>query len=238
MSLDALIDKLRHYIKKHHKFGVGLSPISTYLWDDERWDPFWGWNTKKGGYAGADVNGNLSYNLNTFNASDTWFWARKTQILADKVRDENPTTGWHVVLLQSGENGKGIRGISRNGDGKTEGIKIPRPDVEAGKTAHEYAKEQVKLSSDVHSPYYSESGMLPEDWIVAFMTHHEETGGLMDNFRNSTDSIAILTGASYSFSGGMPGMYWDSNDWRANLSLFGFDDEQGVPCGIRSVVTV
>ena len=48
---------------------------------------------------------------------------------------------------------------------------------------------QLATRADSSSPYYGEFGMTPEEWILlAFMTHFDETGELLDAQGNKIDS--------------------------------------------------
>ena len=79
--------------------------------------------------------------------------------------------------------------------------------------------------------------MTPEEWIVAFMAELEETGKLMDNYQNGTDSIAYLIGAYFTASDGVPGAYWRRDHRRAYLGRNDpVNGDEAV--GVRSAVRV
>ncbi len=99
-----------------------------------------------------------------------------------------------MLLLQGSHDGKGIKGIPRNGTGISEGTKVPRKDIEAGKSPNDYLANQLTGSSDEGSSCRGESGMTPEEWIVLFVRHLEETEKLLDDWHTSTGR-ASLTGA-------------------------------------------
>jgi len=149
----------------------------------------------------------------------------KTEILAEqekKIASFPP--GWRIVLLQSLNQEdlgsvKGIASIPRNGRGKQRGVFHPRPDVEAGYTPSEYLSIFVQAQQDSTDPYHGESGMTPEDWIIAFMTHLEETRKPLDESTPESDmtSACSLTGAYLSPYGGVTEAYWYNYGERVTL---------------------
>src|SRR3990167_5770002 len=96
---------------------------------------------------------------------------------------------------------------------------------------------QLQGSGDPGSPYHGESGMTPEEWIVAFMAELEETGKLMDDYQNGTDSIAYLIGAYFIASGVVPGACWVRDSRQAYLDRGAPGNGDGY-IGVRSAVRV
>ena len=224
MSLDAMILKFKAHLLEYKK------GHAAFALDENQ--PVWVWED---GYNGADANGTLVYNPISFDASHTG--ATKTEMLARQEVDNDTVAGWRVLLLQGDENSKGYKGIPRDGQGRTEGTRIPRQDIEAGKTPRAYLADQLAASGEQGSAYRNESGITPEEWIVMFMAHLEETGKPMDNYQNGADSIAYLTGAYFTASGDVPSAYWHRDARQANV-------DRSVPVfvdgnlGVRSAVRV
>jgi len=157
------------------------------------------------------------------------------------------TPGWTIHLLQPSnlntqdtEAPTGIALIPRKGQGTPhpslrEGR--DRPPLEAGQSASEYLSILQKAKGDEDSPYHHESGLTPEDWIIAFMIHLTETGKFLDNWQNNTESISYLTGAFFSSSTSVPYAYWARDDRRVFLD--GDDPRRRVGgIGVRSSVVI
>ena len=240
MSLDQMMLRFRAYLleyKQGHAAFGRTSPAVADASDEPGWNPLYVWED---GYKSADTNGTLIYDPISFDASHTG--ATKAEVLARQETEKDTAQGWRVLLLQGGENGKEFKGIPRGGQGKTEGTKTPRKDIETGTgenpiTPRDYLMGQLQGSGDPGSPYHGESGMTPEEWIVAFMAELEETGKPMDNYQNGTDSIAYLTGAYFTASGNVPNGYWYRDDRQASVS--GSDPDRVVErIGVRSAVRV
>jgi len=126
------------------------------------------------------------------------------------------TPGWTIHLLQplnldtqDTETPMGFAPIPREGQGTPQGDLTPRPPLETGRSSKEYLSTLQEAQDDPHSPYSHESGMTPEDWIMAFMTHLSQTGKPMDNWQNNTESISHLIGAFFPSSVNVPGSCWD-----------------------------
>jgi hypothetical protein len=52
---------------------------------------------------------------------------------------------------------------------------------------------------------------------MAFMTHLQETGKPLDNYRTDIESVCFLTGAFFPSSSFVPNMYWLRFHRRADL---------------------
>lgn len=240
MSLDALIAKFKAhmlaYKKTHPAFGR-TDPTKTDDSDKPERNPLWVWEER---YNGADANGTLVYDPVLFD-KDNHHGKTKAEILVNQEVDNDDSTGWRVLLLQGGKDNKGVKGIPRSGNGQAEGTKVPRQDIEAGKSPNDYLTRELATTSIEDSPYHGESGMTPEEWIVTFMTDLEETDKPMDNWQNATDSIAYLTGAYFlptdSASDYVPVADWNRVGRQADLG--GYDPgDVGEYIGVRSAVRV
>src|SRR3989339_871079 len=227
MSLDSLRETLKQFLLKYKKghpsFGLDTdNPLYTWL-----------------NYQGADMGDfpNLVY-YPQFLTKKGHGGKTKAQIL--KEQSEGQWTpafagvaggsgtrfhGWIVHLLQPSnpdsqdiEVPMGFALIPREGQETPKGDLTPRPSLEAGKSPDEYLSILQKAQDDKGSPYHGETGMTPEDWIMAFMLHLSETGKPLDNFANGMESISYLTGAFFLSSSLVPGVYWSSvDDGRAFL---------------------
>jgi len=154
----------------------------------------------------------------------------KAEILADQGQNSGFNQGWRILFFQAPHGRtQGIRPIPREGQGQQEGEINPRLDMEAHKQAREYLDILLEAEDNPDSPYHGESGMTPEDWIVAFMTHLEETGKLLDDDERGKESIAYLVGALFSsalsnsfdnipdaswYRGGKQAFFNATSDWR------------------------
>ena len=151
-------------------------------------------------------------------------------------------SGWTIHLLQpsdpSNPDSKGIARISRQSQGQIRGKENPRPDLVADQTPREYLSILQEAKEDPYSPYSQESGMTPEDWIVAFITHLEETGRPMDNFyRSDGESRSFLVGAFHVSNAVVPDACWDSNFPRATL-IFDGPERSAFFSGVRTSVII
>jgi len=165
----------------------------------------------------------------------------KAQILKDQTQDFDAVHGWRMLLLQSSDPGdpaKGIAPIPRENKREIRGKEMPRPDLKADTISDEYLSSLVEAKDDPTSPYYYESGMTPEDWFVAFMTHLRETGQPLDNHRNGKDSIAHLTGSFFPRLVYAPSACWNEDFHQAGLDLSPAGGHWNKGNGIRSSVAI
>ena len=135
--------------------------------------------------------------------------------------------GWTIHLLQPSNlntqdtgTPKGFAPIPRKGQGTPHPSLRERrdhPPLEAGQSPNEYLSILQKAKGDEDSPYSQESGMTPEDWIIAFMIHLSETGKPLDNYADGTESISYLTGAFFSSSPSVPYACWDRGNRQVGL---------------------
>jgi len=149
--------------------------------------------------------------------------------------------GWTIHLLQSPDpsdpHSLGFAIIPRQGQGTPQGDLTSRPPLESGKTPNEYLSILKKAQDNPNSPYFQESGMTPEDWIMAFMIHLHETRQPLDNYANGTESISYLTGVFFHSSVGAPCAGWCRDRRQARLG--GRDPRnQDENIGLRSSVIV
>jgi len=125
----------------------------------------------------------------------------KFQILEDQERDSDSIPGWRVHLLQPSDpadpDSKGFASIFKKGQGKVYGEENPRADFEADKAPSDYLSILEKAKEDIISPYHGESGLTPEDWILAFMTHLQETGQPLDLIQGGGNFETCLIGSFF-----------------------------------------
>ena len=212
MSLDVLIKTLDQFLLSYKQFHPTFAPKTndSFLIQEE-------------GYQGADTGNfpNLVYKPQSF-TEDRHGGKTKAQIL--ETQDNNPDSfnGWTVHLLQlsnpSDSNSLGFAFIPPQGKGKLQGDLTPRPPLEIGQSANEYFSTLQACKDKEDSPYSHESGMTLEDWIIAFMTHLQETGKPLDDIWNPTriEGHSCFLGAVYSFISSVPCAYWDCNDQKVN----------------------
>ena len=249
MSLDTLQETIKQFLLKYKKDHPSFD-LNTD-------NPLWAWSS----YQGADTGDspNLVYYPQSFDEKDHQ-GKTKMEMLKEQAKGRwTPafagvaggkglgTPGWTIHLLQPSnpneqdiETPKGFAPIPRQGKGKPhpslrEGR--DRPPLEAGQSSNEYLSILQKAQGDKDSPYYGETGMTPEDWIIAFMIHLSETGKPLDNYADGTESIPYFTGSFFSSSTFVPFAYWRRGDRRV---YFGGSDPRGrdVNIGVRSSVVV
>jgi len=238
MSLDALRETLKQF-------------LLSYKTDHPAFDldtnkPLYTW---KEGYKGADTSNppKIVYNPKSF---DPGHHEGQTKVEILEEQAENPDSsfpGWRIHLLQPSnlqDNNstlpKGFALIPREGQGQTHGEEIPHPSIEAGKSPIDYLSLLKEAQDNPDSPYFRESGLTPEDWIFAFITHLEETGKPLDDYQNNKESIAYLTGAffpSINSSAFVPYAYWNRDFRQASLGRDGPRCRVG-SFGVRSSVMI
>jgi hypothetical protein len=257
MSLDTLIDTFKHFLlaykQQHPDFELNTS------------DPLFVWEESyKEGDTRLNPDGSpfLVYHPTSF-SSKNHQGKSKAQILSAQSKNPSSFPGWTVHLLQPsnlsshnplsgnlpspllGKEGDhetspfpGIAPIPRQGQGNKHGEDIPRPDLEARKTPEEYLSLLQSSQDNPESPYTHETGLTPEDWIIAFMTHLQETGQPLDNYATGTESACYFTGALFSsHTPFVPYAFWYRDRRRANLGRNSSDYQDSVD-GSRSSVMI
>jgi len=215
MSLDALRDILKQFLltykTDHPDFDLDTN------------DPLYTWVEC---YSGADIGNppKIIYNPRFFD--DNHQGQTKLEIL--KVQAKNPEDsfqGWRIHFLQpsdpTNQESKGFALVPREDQGQTQGKETPRPPLEAGKSPIDYLSLLKEAQDNPTSPYSHESGLTPEDWILAFITHLEETGKPLDDWKNNKESVAYLIGSFFPSIDGsafVPYVYWGRVYRRARLS--------------------
>jgi len=157
----------------------------------------------------------------------------KTQILEDQSVNPSSFPGWMIHLFQpsdpSDSHSPGFVSISKREEEKVYGNEIPRKDFEVGKTPDMYRSILKEAQNNEDSPYHGETGLTLEDWILAFITHLEETRRPLDSWSAHEESIPYLIGSFFpSIVSRVPYVAWscikrkvdiDSVSW-ANRSPF------------------
>src|SRR3989339_828007 len=247
MSLDSLRETLKQFLIKHKEFH------SSFDLNDHQ--PLLAWSE----YYGADIGNSpkLVYYPQSFTKKGHG-GKTKMEILKEQAKGRwTPAfagvagekglrpPGWTVHLLQpsnpSNPHSAGFAPIPRQGQGTPQGDLILRHPLEANKTPIEYLSILQKAQEDEDSPYYGETGMTPEDWIMAFMIHLTETGKPLDNWENGGESRSYLTGAFFSFSISIlvPGAGWSCDSRQVRLGLGGHRSSlHAMFNGVRSSVVV
>ncbi len=148
MRLDSMIERFREYLlaykKTYDKARENETPPKIFHLDES--DPIAVWK-----YHQADINGTMTYDPVSF--GEKYVGTTKDGILEWQRADEDPMIGWRVLLLQKGENGKGIRQIPRENNGLIDGKRYQRHDIEAGKSPTAYLEDRQCALGDPHSPY-------------------------------------------------------------------------------------
>ncbi len=247
MSLDSLAETLKQFLLKHKKDNPSF--------DLDINEPLWTWEE----YAGADIGDSpkLVYYPQSF-TKEGHGGKTKREILEgqetpgqargdDGRTGDNGWRGWTIHLLQPSnpelqdtETPTGFAPIPREGQGTPQGDKNPRPPLEAGQSPNEYLSILQEAQDNPNSPYSHESGMTPEDWIMAFMTHLTETGKPLDDVWNptNTESCCDLTGVFFPSSVYVPYAFWVHEDYQATLFYRDDPRRQVGFIGARSSVVV
>ena len=232
MSLDILRETLKQFLltykKDHQTFDLNTD------------DPLWTWEN----YQGADVGDcpNLVYYPMSFDKHDHQ-GKTKAQILEERKNNQAHFLGWTVQLFQpsnpTNPHSPGFALIPRQGQGTPQGDKNPRPPLEAGKTPMEYLSLLLSSKDNKDSPYFQESSLTPEDWIIAFMLHLQETGEPLDNIWNLAieENANCLTGAFFPSSVRVPFAYWFRTRQQVRLGRRDIHNYVG-HIGIRSSVVI
>jgi len=202
MSLDALRETLKQFLLKHKKNNPTFDlDIKEPLWTREE-------------YQGADIGDSpkLVYHPKFFD-EDNHQGMTKMEILEEQEGNKDSFPGWIVHLLQPSNpkdpHSPGFAPIPSEGQGTPQGDLTPRPPLEAGRSPGKYFSTLQTSKDNEDSPYSHESGMTPEDWIMAFMIHLSETRQPLDNYANSTESASYLTGAFFPSSISVPCTSWN-----------------------------
>jgi len=207
MSLDALQETLKQFLiaykQKNSFFNLNAHESLCALW---------------GGDTGDSPN--LVYKPQSFDLTGHQ-GKTKAQILKEQEDNQDSFPGWTVHLFQpsnpSDSDSPGFASISRKGQGTPQGDFVPRPPLEAGESPNEYLSILQKAQGDKNSPYHGETGLTPEDWIIAFMTHLTEKGQPMDDYKNGMEKQSYLIGAFFPFALYLPLAYWDRDCHEAIL---------------------
>ncbi|HBK33433.1 TPA: hypothetical protein DEP34_05150 [Candidatus Uhrbacteria bacterium] len=241
MSLDILQETFKQFLldyKQSHPF-----------FDLDTNQPLWAWEE----YRGADIGDSprLVYEVGSFEDKNHG-GKTKMEILEEekntlgRVHGDRERKAWTVLLLQPSnldeqdtETPTGIASIPREGQGTSQGDIVPRPPLEANKIPNEYLFILQKAEEDENSPYHNESGLTPEDWIMAFMLHLKETGKPLDDVLNptNTESYCHLTGAYSQYFINVPISGW--NKGRREVIFSRTDPRTHYPdTGLRSGIVV
>lgn len=225
VSASTLVDKLGLYLKSY-KIREGEA-----FFLDER-SPVYNNITQLG-----DRDGKLMYRSGISRDGHRG-GATKREILNEGKGDR--CQGWQPILLQAAEGGVGVRPIPRDGKGRIVGTKTPRMDLEAGKMVIEYENERAAGNADPTSPYYGEVGITLEDWIMAFMTHLEETGAPLDEWDDREGrwgSGSYLTGAHFPENDIFFQAYWAIPTRRVIFNMRSGEAKNPVS-GVRTAVRI
>ncbi len=218
MSLDTLQETLKQFLlgyKKDHP-----------IFDLDTNEPLWTWSD----YQRADIGDSpkLVYHPQSFtqqgHGGKTKMEILKTNYkLPTPIPTQSPLPGWTIHLLQPSDpsdlHSPGFASIPRRGQGTLQGDENPRFPLEANKTPNEYLSILKKAQDNPNHPYSQESGMTPEDWIIAFITHLTEMGKPLDDSLNliNTECYCQLIGAFFHFSAFVPGACWSRDSRQAGL---------------------
>jgi len=232
MGLDELIESLgrflRHYQQNHQDFGLDSGQPFRHAWSNH--------------FQGIDIGNSpkLIYHPMFFyqygHGGET-----KARILKRQEDTTDVFAGWTVHLFQPSDpldpHSLGFVPIPQIGQEKTYGVEFSRPDIKTSKSPKDYLSLLQKAQDNPTSPYRGESGMTPEDWILAFMTHFQETGEVLDRNCHLSDCKAYLIGAFFPSQedfGLVPYVCW--SDTYAQVTLDGNEPRNRGIIGVRTSV--
>ena len=240
-SLDALAKTYGQRIVEHFKQGTlkdsqgklitnlakkseGSSARNDATGDNEYY-PLWKWDK----YQGADETGALVYHPKQFDQTNHG-GKTKNQIITSEgawtvifteatpnIPRENPEIQGGRIQLDS--NGSSIREYIEGGED------FPSP-------------REYKEALEKGEMYQGESGMTPEEWIMAAITRLEETGEVMGDYQNDAkDKIDYLIEAYFPASDLVPSACWIRDSRQAYLSRRDVGRRLD-HCGVRPTVRI
>jgi len=231
MSLDVLISTFRKFLldykEDHENF------------DLNRKDPF---TTSSANYQIVDRGGypKIVYFPKSFDPKNHQ-GKNKFEILKDQAAGPSSFPGWTIHLFQPSDSAHpdspGFASIPKMGKGNVRGKKNPRPDLEAGTSAAESLFFLQKVFQDPVSPYFHESGMTPEDWILMFMTHLQETGEPSDDCVDDLENRTYLIGSFFSSFFLVPCASWHRDRQQVSLNKYNPYEPNSI-MGVRSSVII
>ena len=235
MSLAAMSIRFEQFLSEYLKIRpefASIHPDQSLLDDWERL-----YKTRHKDVA-ADKVGTLKYDpvRLVVNNKNPWelAWKTKQEILDQAKQNQDTAPGWSILLLQAGLDEKGFRSIPRAGSGIVDGTKMPRAEIEVGRSTEDYLISQMENSND--SPYAGEYGLTPEAWLVIFMEHLKETDRPLDSYNGfDKGTVDFLIGSL------LDGFYVTAVGWTDRHSIFastfGLANFNSC-CGIRTAVRV
>jgi len=174
-------------------------------------EPVWVWDK----LIDADINGTLVYDPKEYSAENHQ-GKTKQQILEERG-------GFEVILVEDNPT------IPRKGTNQTIN---GRKRLEAYQSPKQY---QEILKTDPQ--YQGEQGLTPEAWLTLAIQHLQETGTVLDDWNNGTDSACYNINSYLPVSGCVPLFYWVRSYRRAFLNGVHSDDRDS-GSGFRPTVRI
>ena len=223
LELEKLIKTVEKAILRHHKEGKLFATKKDASDPNEKLvplelkenQPLFVWDE----YLKAEENGTLIYDPQEFSQNNH---RGKDKMEMLKYLEKSSFPGYLVRLREKNVN------IPRAGQGKTLN---GRKQLEAGLNSREYLKALQEKKE-----YQGEAGQNAEDWLIKFLTHLEKTNEVIDNWQGN-GSVALLIGAYFTASDGVPGGSWFRSLRQADLGRHDPDYRNG-GVGVASVVRV
>jgi len=228
MSLDTLARIFRTFLKcykkDHPEFGRRLPTVRDGT-DSQRWNPF------DIGLDFETCDNFISPKILYYPQSFDSIGDSKMEILQRQATHLDASfPGWTVHLFQPGDPGNpkspGFAPIYQKGKGGDQERKLFRPPVEGGQSSRQYLRLLQEALHDPSFPYREETGMTPEDWIIAFMTQLWETGEPLDLWPTTESTSSCLIGSFFPHSAhragnftGVPYALWDTGTQESHMGL-------------------
>jgi len=210
MSLDTLRETLKQFLlsykKDHSDFDLNIKDHPVSLRSDQH---------------GLDQGNSpkLVYYPKSFDEGHHQ-GQTKLHILEKQAVTPGSFPGWTVHLLQpSNPADSESRGFSTQTQRRFYGRKIPRPTIEVSKSSDRYLLMIQEAQDNPTSPYHGESGLTPEDWILAFIIHLEEKKEFLDVYEGAKPRP--LLGSFLPTSVRIPSLFWLCQTKDVNLDDIG-----------------
>ena len=203
MSLDTLCETLKRFLLSYKQ--------RNSLFNIDKDVPLGAWKEERHEGVNIEDSIDLVY-YPQFLTKEGHGGKTKIEILEEQKYNRDSFPGWTIHLFQPSDpansDSKGFALIPRRGEGKVYGEEGLRFEIETGHSAPYYLALLEEGRDDPDFIYSQESGMTPEDWIMAFMIHLEETGRPLDNWQNSKESISCLIGSFSVSDAKVPLTFW------------------------------
>lgn len=135
----------------------------------------------------------------------------KKAILNEQKTHHAWDKGWRTSLLQIDTDEKRIRPLLKNNPSEITGSSHKRIAMEAGMSPENYFIKLIQAQNNPSDPYHGEFGLTPEEWILSFIYHLEETGTILDDLRTQNNDSTYFLGSYNPHSNLILYAYWSES---------------------------